>query len=119
VFLFEKLDVYRLSLKFHSKLVGLLKGKSGNGNYYLTDQLKRASLSITLNIAEGNGSYQKKDRKHFFHISRSSAFECVPLLTLCQESEMIGAKETGVLREELERISKMLSGLIKGSENRK
>ena len=116
MFLFEKLDVYQLSPAFHRKLIGLMKGKSSHGNFYLTDQLKRASLSITLNIAEGNGRYHKKDRNKFFYFARGSAFECVPLLTLCQENGMIGNKEVGVLREELERISKMISGLIRKAE---
>lgn len=44
------------------------------------DQLDRASTSIPLNIAEGNGKYTPKDRCRFFDIARGSAFECAAVL---------------------------------------
>ena len=70
----EKLDVYRRAIDFIAWLSGLIEGAVRFGD--VKDQLDRASTSIALNIAEGNGKYTPKDRCRFFdiaHASRSSA----------------------------------------------
>ncbi|NIM50475.1 MAG: four helix bundle protein [Armatimonadetes bacterium] len=82
------------------------------GCWYLADQLNRASLSISLNIAEGNGRWTQADRKNFFGIARGSIHECVPLIELCRRKRLINDQTCIELRAELEEISKMLSGLI-------
>jgi len=110
-FIFEKLDVYRKSVDFAEEICELTKGFS-KGNYYLSDQLNRASLSIPLNIAEGNGRYHKADRINFFRIARGSAFECVPILEICKRKNLITDNHSTELKEKIEDISKMLSGLI-------
>ncbi|OGF46123.1 MAG: four helix bundle protein [Candidatus Firestonebacteria bacterium RIFOXYC2_FULL_39_67] len=110
-FLFEKLDVYRKSVDFAGK-IGDLTRNFQRGNYYLADQLNRASLSIAANIAEGNGRYHKLDRASFFRISRGSAFECVPILEICKRKELIDNVKNEELKKDIEDISKMLSGLI-------
>jgi four helix bundle protein len=110
-FLFEKLDVYRKSVDFAGKISVLTKDFQ-RGNYYLADQLNRASLSIAANIAEGNGRYHKPDRSSFFRVSRGSAFECVPILEICKRRELIDSAKNEELKKDIEDISKMLSGLI-------
>ena len=76
-------------------------------------------MSISANIAEGNGRFTKPDRKNFFGIARGSIQECVPLLELAVRQELIEPQAHQVLRADLEEIAKMISGLIKGLENRK
>ena len=110
-FLFEKLDVYQKSVDFAEEICELTKGFS-RGNYYLADQINRASLSIPLNIAEGNGRYHKADRINFFRIARGSAFECVPILEICKRKNLITDNRSTELKDKIEAISKMLSGLI-------
>jgi len=110
-FLFEKLDVYRKAVDFAERICELIKDFS-KGNYYLVDHLNRAALSISTNIAEGNGRYGKADRKNFFRISRGSAFECIPILELCKRKKLIGGEKHKVLKDNLDEICKMLSGLI-------
>ena len=110
-FIFEKLDVYQKGVNFADKISGLTANFQ-RGNYYLVDQLNRASLSIPANIAEGNGRYHKADRINFFRIARGSAFECVPLLELCKRKKLITEEQNKELKKEIEDISKMLSGLI-------
>ena len=82
------------------------------------DQLRRASLSISLNIAEGNGRWHVKDRKNFWWIARGSVFECVPLLELCKRDKLIADDTWADLKAELEVLSKMLTALSKGTDNR-
>ena len=76
----------------------------------IKDQLKRSSLSIVLNIAEGTSRTSNADRRHFFVIARGSTYETYAIIDLLKiESEFI--KSTLDLLEE---ISKMLYSLIKG-----
>src|ERR1041385_8801945 len=70
----EKLDVYREAVAFAGWLSGLLDEMVRVGD--VKDQLGRASTSIPLNIAEGNGKYALKDRCRFFDIAHGSALEC-------------------------------------------
>ncbi len=76
-------------------------------------------MSIAANIAEGNGRFTKADRRNFFGISRGSVQECVPLLELAARQDLISTERHEQLKADLEEIAKMLSGLIKGLENRK
>ena len=110
-FIFEKLDVYKKAVDFADKISELTKNLP-KGNYYLAGRLNRVALSISTNIAKGNGRYHKSDRISFFRISRGSAFECVPILDLCRRKQLIGEEKFNSLKNELEGICKMLSGLI-------
>jgi four helix bundle protein len=115
VFLFEKLGVYQRGIEFADKAFTLID-ELPRGQSAIADQLKRAVISIPLNIAEGNGRWHQKERRNFFFIARGSAFECVPLLTLCQRRKWIEKREHDDLRKELVVLSKMLNGLIRSGE---
>jgi four helix bundle protein len=115
-FMFEKLEVYQRAIDLTERIDRLTESFAGKGNYHLIDQLRRAVLSISLNIAEGNGRWHVKDRRNFLWIARGSAFECVPLLELCKRKELITKETCQELRAELEVVAKMLTALIKGTE---
>ena len=87
-------------------------------SHHLADQLRRASLSIPLNIAEGNGRWHAKERKNFFWIARGSVFECVPLLELCRREKLLAEEDHANLKAELEALARMLSALIRGANKR-
>ena len=70
----EKLEVYREAIAFVGWLTTILESMSKIGD--VRDQLERASTSIALNIAEGNGKYSAKDRCRFFDTAHGSALEC-------------------------------------------
>ena len=70
----ERLEVYQESIAFIAWLSALLDGTVRIGD--VKDQLDRASTSIPLNIAEGNGKYAPKDRCRFFDIAHGSTLEC-------------------------------------------
>jgi four helix bundle protein len=78
-FAFEKLLVYQKSVDFADAICSATE-QSHRGYGFLVDQLNRATLSISSNIAEGNGRFTKADRKNFFGIARGSVQECVPHL---------------------------------------
>jgi four helix bundle protein len=66
----------------------------------------------------GNGRFTKPDRRNFFGIARGSVQECVPLLELARRWGLLTDERHSGLKSDLEEISRMLSGLIKGLENR-
>jgi four helix bundle protein len=112
-FLFENLKVYQMSHQLADEITSLTE-TFPKGKYYLSDQLNRAILSIPNNIAEGNGRFHKNDRKHFFHISRGSAYECVCLLEMCKKKGLIAEGDFARHKDNLDEICRMIMGLING-----
>jgi len=107
----EKLSVYQESIKFvvwaDEILEALPKALA------VHDQLDRASTSIALNIAEGNGKYTAADRCRFFDIARGSALECAACLdVLTAKRKRVDA---GAGKAILVRIVSMLVGLIRST----
>ena len=90
-FLFEKLEAYKKAVAFAAKIDSLYS-KLPRGKYFTVDQLRRASLSISLNIAEGNGRWHKGDKRQFFAVARGSTFECVPILELLKRGAISTVK---------------------------
>ena len=116
-FMFEKLEVYQKALDFADRVAAITE-KFPRGYYFLIDQLNRAALSITTNLAEGNGRFTKPDRKHFFVIARGSVQECVPLEEIALRRGLIDECSALAFRERLEIMAKMISGLINGLDKR-
>ncbi len=116
-FAFEKLLVYQKSVALANSMMAATRGFP-RGYYFLADQLHRAALSIATNIAEGNGRFTAADRRNFFVIARGSVQECVPLLEVALRRKVLPPGVHERLRGELEEISRMVSGLIKGLDNR-
>jgi four helix bundle protein len=116
-FAFEKLIVYQKAIDF-ADVVCACTESFPRGYGFLVDQLNRAAVSIAANIAEGNGRFTKPDRKNYFGIARGSVQECVPLLELASRRNLIADEIHRDLKDRLEEISRMLSGLITGLENR-
>lgn len=76
------------------------------------DQLRRASFSIMLNIAEGSSRFSNKDRKNFMVVARGSTFECAAILEYLFEISEINQPDFNTFTDNLEQISKMLFSLI-------
>ncbi|MGJ8652729.1 MAG: four helix bundle protein [Opitutaceae bacterium] len=110
----EKLKVYQRSLDFVEFADALplesLKGLAAR------DQLDRASTSIPLNIAEGNGYFTSKDRCRFFDIARGSALECAAALDVCVCRGKIDEALAGEGKEILREVVSMLVGLIRSQK---
>jgi four helix bundle protein len=116
-FMFENLQVYQKAVDLADRIAAQTENFP-RGYYFLTDQLNRAAVSIATNLAEGNGRFTKADRKNFFTIARGSVQECVPLLEICRRRGLLQKTDHDALKNNLEEISKMLSGLINGLDNR-
>jgi four helix bundle protein len=112
----EKLDVYQESLTFIAWLSDLLDGSVRIGD--VKDQLDRASTSIPLNIAEGNGKYTPKDCCRFFDIAHGSALECAAGLDILVAKGKTTREQITPGKESLQSIVRMLMGLIKRNSTR-
>ena len=111
MFDFEKLVVYQKAKEFHLANDEILKAPIIKTT--ARQQLHRASLSVILNLAEGSGRFTKKDRKNFYIISRSSVFECIAVLDVLQNSELISAESYNLQYQKGEELSRIILALIK------
>jgi four helix bundle protein len=112
----EKLEVYQEAIAFMAWLSALLEGTVRVGE--VKDQLDRASTSIPLNIAEGNGKYAQKDRCRFFDIAHGSALECAAGLDVLVAKAKLMPEDIRPGKERLQSIVRMLMGLIKRNSSR-
>jgi len=111
MFDFENLDVYKKSKDFNRDIFRFVKANKQIDSY-LRDQLKRASISIVLNIAEGSGKFSKADKRNFYTIARGSTYECVSIFEVILEEGQMSRDLFNEFYQKLETISKMLLGLI-------
>jgi four helix bundle protein len=116
--MFEHLRVYSEAVNFADSIADLVESFDGR-HRVLADQLTRASISIPLNTAEGNGRSHAGDRRQFFVIARGSVHECVALLELCRRRGLMDDAAHAAGIQEPEALGKMLSGLISGLERRR
>jgi four helix bundle protein len=112
----ERLDVYREAVAFNGWLSALLEGTVRGGE--VKDQLDRASTSIPLNIAEGNGKYSPKDRCRFFDIAHGSTLERAAGLDILVAKSKLAPEQIRPGKERLQKIVRMLMGLIKRNSTR-
>ena len=93
MFRFEDLEIWRLAIVYADGIYSLAEKLPSGEKYNLTDQLRRASLSISNNIAEGSGTSTSKNFKSFLNISISSILETVNLLHFAARRNYISEKE--------------------------
>ncbi len=116
MFDFENLEVYKKAKAFNAVVVkSVLRIEALDG--VTKNQLRRASLSVVLNIAEGTSRFSKPDRKNFCIIARGSVFECVAIFDVLRDSGMLTESEFDNLYSLAEEVSKMLFAMIRNLEN--
>lgn len=111
-FEFQNWPIYKKGISFAKNAHSLCEYLPKEGSRSLIDQLRRASQSIPLNVAEGCSRYSKKDKGHFFRIAKGSVFECVAIMDMMKEFEWIKSEQSEKLKTDLTELGKMLSGLI-------
>ncbi len=90
---FQKLDVWNVSMVLTTEIYNATADFPKNEIFGLTSQMRRCSLSIPSNIAEGSGRKTNKDFAHFLSIANGSAFEL--------QTQIMVSKNIGYINEEL------------------
>ncbi len=115
-FSFESLDVYKRSLNLVEVVEDLCRKLKGQITYSMIDQLSRAALSVPLNIAEGCGRWNIKERKQFLRIARGSVFEIVPILQILLRKGCLETQGFQSMYDALDVLSRMLNKLIQSAD---
>lgn len=110
-FRFRKFEIYKLSQKLHLEIVE--ETVKFHRNYYIIDQIKRSSLSIPLNIAEGSSKQSDKDFNRYISIALGSVDETAACLEICLDLNLIDKVTFKKLENEYELLSKQLGGFSK------
>jgi four helix bundle protein len=111
----EKLEVYQVQLQFITWLTPLLaevRERESRLAREVTDQLDRASLSMLLNTAEGNGKRQRRGRAKFFDDARGSAMECAACLDAVIAKGLCSPEQVKPGKVLLHRVVSMLTRLV-------
>jgi four helix bundle protein len=107
MFGFRQLDVYKCAVA----ALPLLNELADRSDSEIRRQLRRAALSIQLNIAEGTGR-QNDDQRQFYRIARGSALESAAILDAIRALELASMHETAAVEDLLVRIVSMLTKMI-------
>jgi len=108
----KNLDVYKLALNLVKEVYNITQHLPKEERYLLTDQLRRAAVSVCSSIAEGAARFTKPEKKRFYEISRSSAVEIDTQLEILLTLKYLTINQIKELEECLESIFKMLSKMI-------
>ena len=111
MFAFQRFEIYKKAKVFHIACVHLCRDHSFD--YFVINQLRRASFSAPLNIAEGLGKFSVRDRKNYFTIARASVFECMAILDIQCDEGGITPQEFEKLTQQAAVLSRMLYSMIK------
>ncbi len=114
---FEKLDVYQKALTFTILVYDFSKKLPADEKFGITSQLRRATTSIVLNIAEGAGAGSDLEFCRFLRISLRSTYEVHAILDIITRLSLNNIKEIEKLKDNLNEIGAMISGLIKKLKN--
>ena len=111
IYSFEKLVVWQESVQLVRDIYKITNNFPSEEKFGLISQLRRATVSISANLAEGTSRKTNKDKAHFTTISFSSAIEVLNQLIISKELKFIPENDYILARQKLEKITNMLNSL--------
>lgn len=112
VFGYRKLIAYQKAKEVVKRTYKLLKKFPSEERYAMCDQLRRASISITSNIAEGVNRFSIKDKSHFIEIAYGSLMEVSSQFEIAEELGYISSEDRQNMDLLIEEDARLLSGLL-------
>ena len=110
---YRKLIAYQKAKEVVTRTYHLLKKFPSEERYAMCDQLRRASVSVTSNIAEGINRFSTKDKAHFIEMSYGSLMEVSSQFEIAEELGYVSQDERLSMDMLIEDVARLLSGLIK------
>ena len=111
MFNFEKLDVWHKAIDFADQIYAITRSFPDSERFGLTNQMRRAAVSISSNLAEGSSRTSKNDFSRFIEIAVGSIFEVVSQATISKRQGFLSEEAFAKIYTAAEEQSKMLSGL--------
>ena len=111
VFGFRRLIAYQKAKEVVKRTYKLLRKFPAEERYALSDQLRRSSVSITSNIAEGINRYSVKDKSHFIEIAYGSLMEVSSQFEIAEDLGYITSEDRLSMDQQIEEVARLLSGL--------
>jgi four helix bundle protein len=115
---FTNLDVWKQAHKLVLMMYEMTKGFPKEEQFGLTNQLRRAVVSVTSNIAEGFSRISYKDKAHFYSMSLGSLSEVQNQILVARDVEYMNKDNFKRIADKTIIVSKFLNGLIKSSKSR-
>jgi four helix bundle protein len=110
---FEQLEVWQRSKALAVCIYKLTSAGKFSKDFGLKDQMRRASVSVPSNIAEGDEYGSDKQAVRFFHVAKGSAAELLTQTIIAHEIDYLTDNEFQYIREECKGLSAMLTNLIR------
>jgi four helix bundle protein len=110
---FEDLEVYQVAREFRKAMYRVARRLPDIEKFALTNQIRRAVVSLTNNIAEAHGGYHYLDQIKFLRQSRGSLQELIDDLNVCMDEQYLSDKEIAALKEEGWRVRQLIDGYVR------
>ncbi len=110
---FRELEVWKKARLVVKSVYSITADFPSEEKFGLISQIRRAAVSITANISEGAGRGTDKDFAHFLNMSEGSCNECMTLVILSQDLDLLNESKSNSLIEQFEEINRMLNGFRK------
>ncbi|SRR5713101_7312202 len=110
---FEDLEVYKAAREFRKSMYAMPRRLPDFEKYDLASQIRRASVSLTNNMAEGHGRYHYPDQIRFFLHSRGSLEELVDDLNVCLDENYVSSDEVAKRKEEARSVLALINGYLR------
>ena len=117
-FIFENIDVWQKSRMLVKAVYQLVNNLPNQERFALSDQIRRAIVSVPSNIAEGSGRTSPKEKIHFLEIANGSLLECYCQLMIAVDLGYFKEDEILKLRPKFLEISKMINGWRNNLKNK-
>jgi four helix bundle protein len=111
MFTFEKLDVWQKAIDFADLVYNQTRGFPADERFGLTNQMRRAAVSVSSNIAEGTSRMSQTDFRRFVEIATGSLFEVISQSFIGRRQGFLTLEGFQTLYSAAEEIGRMLSGL--------
>lgn len=110
---FEKLEIWQLAIRLSVKIYKLTNTYPSEEKFGIVNQLRRASASISANIAEGYARVSKKEKARFLEVAYGSLMEVLNFLLLSKELAYLDDEQLLIIRKDIEELSNKINAYYK------
>jgi four helix bundle protein len=114
-FKFETFEVWKRAIEFAHQIFTVADELPQRYQFSLGEQLRRATLSIPTNLAEGSGRDALKEKQYFYRIAKGSVYEVVSLLVMAGKRGHLAGEQYQKLYQEADELAAMITGAMRSA----